>query len=89
MKQIISLQQRALRFKINRSVWNILPASGIAGTASVKILCQLLFADPELFSDFGRFQLTALDKFIDRRLFDLQTVCDLLSCVKFIHRYLP
>ena len=89
MKQIISLQQRALRFKINRSVWNILPASGIAGTASVKILCQLLFADPELFSDFGRFQLTALDKFIDRRLFDLQTVCDLLSCVKFIHQYLP
>ena len=71
MKQIISLQQRALRFKINRSVWNILPASGIAGTASVKILCQLLFADPELFSDFGRFQLTALDKFIDRCLFDL------------------
>ena len=65
MKQIISLQQRALRFKINRSVWNILPAFGIAGTASVKILCQLLFADPELFSDFGRFQLTALDKFID------------------------
>ena len=41
--------------------WNILPAFGIAGTASVKILCQLLFADPELFSNFGRFQLTALD----------------------------
>ena len=61
MKQIISFQQRALRFKINRSVWNILPASGIAGTASVKILCQLLFADPELFSDFGRFLFLYLE----------------------------
>ena len=43
----------------------------VGSDASVKILCQLIFADPELFSDFGRFQLTALDKFIDRCLFDL------------------
>ena len=33
----------------------------IAGTASVKILCQLLFADPELFSDFGRFLFLYLE----------------------------